>query len=565
MKTFLPWIVMALGAGWVFSSARSARAPEGRMQVHEFGRIMVAEGGRTKPMDSVARNVLRVISAKESFSDKDGKRGPAIEWLLEVMSESADREMRARTLPVFRIENDQVRNLLGLPDRQRFRYAIDEFWEKADELDEKARAAHERERAGHPLDPYEKKLLELQRKLVYHIRLARLEMPHLIPPSGPDSWRVFGEASARPEDAGATEAWSKMIRSYGQGDVGEFNRTVADYRERLAREHPALARKASVEAWFNHWDPFTICATLYVVGFLLTCLSWLGWTRPLNRSAWALMAFVWIVHTVALIIRIYLSGRPPVTNLYSSAVFIGWGMVLIGLVLELVFRLGIGNVVAAASGFATLLIAYLLAADGDTMEVLQAVLDTQFWLATHVTTITIGYATTYVAGLIGIIFIVRGVLTPSLSPELARTLSRMIYGVTCFAMFFSFVGTVLGGLWADDSWGRFWGWDPKENGALMIVLWNAVLLHARWGGLVRDRGMAMLAVFGNIVVSWSWFGVNQLGAGLHSYGFTSGITLALWIFVASQVAVIGLALIPPSQWQSPLLPKGAHAKGPEEA
>jgi ABC-type transport system involved in cytochrome c biogenesis permease subunit len=249
-----------------------------------------------------------------------------------------------------------------------------------------------------------------------------------------------------------------------------------------------------------------------------------------------------------------------VTNLYSSAIFIGWGMVLLGLVLELVFRLGIGNIVAAASGFATLLIAYLLAADGDTMEVLQAVLDTQFWLATHVTTITIGYATTYVAGLIGLIFIVRGVLTPSLSPELARTLSRMIYGVTCFAMFFSFVGTVLGGLWADDSWGRFWGWDPKENGALMIVLWNAVLLHARWGGLVRDRGIAMLAVFGNIVVSWSWFGVNQLGAGLHSYGFTSGVTVALWAFVASQMAVIGLALVPPEQWRSPLPARGAHAE-----
>jgi len=92
----------------------------------------------------------------------------------------------------------------------------------------------------------------------------------------------------------------------------------------------------------------------------------------------------------------------------------------------------------------------------------------------------------------------------------------MIYGSICFAAFFSLVGTVLGGLWADDSWGRFWGWDPKENGALVIVLWTALVLHARAARLVRQRGMAVLAVGGNIVTSWSWFGVNQLGVGLHA-------------------------------------------------
>ena len=94
----------------------------------------------------------------------------------------------------------------------------------------------------------------------------------------------------------------------------------------------------------------------------------------------------------------------------------------------------------------------------------------------------------------------------------------MIYGTVCFAALLSLIGTILGGLWADDSWGRFWGWDPKENGAMLIVIWNALLLHARWGKLVGDRGVAVLAVAGNVAVAWSWFGVNELGVGLHSYG-----------------------------------------------
>jgi ABC-type transport system involved in cytochrome c biogenesis permease subunit len=143
-----------------------------------------------------------------------------------------------------------------------------------------------------------------------------------------------------------------------------------------------------------------------------------------------------------------------------------------------------------------------------------------------------------------------GVFTQRLTGTLRRDLARMIYGIVCFAIFFSFWGTVLGGLWADDSWGRFWGWDPKENGALMIVLWNALVLHARWDGMVKDKGLAALAVAGNIAVSWSWFGVNQLGAGLHSYGFTEGVALALALFVVSQVAVVSLAALPKRFWLS---------------
>jgi ABC-type transport system involved in cytochrome c biogenesis permease subunit len=186
-----------------------------------------------------------------------------------------------------------------------------------------------------------------------------------------------------------------------------------------------------------------------------------------------------------------------------------------------------------------LLIAYALAADGDTFTVLQAVLDTQFWLATHVVCITLGYATTFAAGLLGVIYLL---CMGWRYPALGKAMTSMIYGTLCFAIFFSFVGTVLGGLWADDSWGRFWGWDPKENGALIIVLWNALILHARWGGMIRQRGLAVLAVIGNITTSWSWFGVNELGVGLHSYGFTEGVLRNLGLFVVSQLVIVLFAL-----------------------
>src|SRR5947207_3192090 len=142
----------------------------------------------------------------------------------------------------------------------------------------------------------------------------------------------------------------------------------------------------------------------------------------------------------------------------------------------------------------SMVIAQNLAAGGDTMKMLQAVLDTNFWLATHVVIVTLGYAATFLAGLLGIFYVLKGVMGSSMTRDDSKDIGRMIYGIVCFAILFSFVGTILGGIWADQSWGRFWGWDPKENGAVLIVLWNALVLHARWAGLVRERGLAALAI-----------------------------------------------------------------------
>jgi ABC-type transport system involved in cytochrome c biogenesis permease subunit len=181
---------------------------------------------------------------------------------------------------------------------------------------------------------------------------------------------------------------------------------------------------------------------------------------------------------------------------------------------------------------------------------MRAVLDSNFWLATHVVVITAGYSATFLAGFLGIIYVLRGLFTRGLDRPTADALTRMTYGITCFAILFNFVGTILGGIWADQSWGRFWGWDPKENGALIIVLWNAIMLHARWGGIVRQRGFMALAIGGNIVTSWSWFGTNMLGVGLHSYGFTDAAFVALSSFVVSQLALIALANVPLRFWRS---------------
>jgi cytochrome c-type biogenesis protein CcsB len=293
-------------------------------------------------------------------------------------------------------------------------------------------------------------------------------------------------------------------------------------------------------------------------------------SESLRRSGLYLMILAGIVHTAGLVFRMVLEGRPPVTNLYSSAIFIGWGAMIFGILLERVYRIGLGTAVGSMAGFVTLIIAHNLALGGDTMEMLRAVLDTNFWLATHVVVVTLGYASTFVAGLIGVAYVLLGLTTPVLArvlpgrtattavrsnkpatqQDVGKALSKMGYAIICFATLFSFVGTILGGIWADQSWGRFWGWDPKENGALIIVIWNALILHARWGGMVAERGLMNLAIFGNIVTAFSWFGVNMLGIGLHSYGFMDAAFKWLVLFTASQVILILFGLIPVQYWRS---------------
>jgi ABC-type transport system involved in cytochrome c biogenesis permease subunit len=425
-------------------------------------------------------------------------------------------------------------------------------------LPEAAKAARQRE-AGGTFD--QAKLNRVVELLQRYQRIAEAAYVLAVPSAKPSEWHSIGENLVESVAAGKIDPIVKLYAQIGDAyranNRSLFSQQVELLAGALAKEQPTAAKRTSFEFLFNQVDPFSHSMDLYVLAFLLACGSWLGWSRPLNRSAFYLLLLALAVHTFGLVSRMYLQERPPVTNLYSSAIFIGWGAVIVALILERIFRDGIGAACAGAIGFITLIIAHHLAGSGDTLEMLQAVLDTNIWLATHVVVVTTGYSAMFLAGMLATIYIVRGVFTRSLKKETADSLSRMTYGVVCFATLFSFVGTVLGGIWADQSWGRFWGWDPKENGAVLIVLWCAIILHARWGGFIRQRGLMIMAIFGNVVTSFSWFGVNMLGVGLHSYGFMEKAFPWLVGFIISQLALMGVAAMPLERWRSFRTPASA--------
>jgi ABC-type transport system involved in cytochrome c biogenesis permease subunit len=396
--------------------------------------------------------------------------------------------------------------------------------------------------------------------------LSTQALPLIIPPENPnlskDEWMTMGAALFSAIRTGsvppAVKEYAAMSEAYRQNQPDRFNQTVEAYASRLAGMFPEANQKGHLEFFFNEYSPFYKSTILYVLALLLGCVYWLNLSEGCRRTALYLTVFALIIHSSGLLFRMILEGRPPVTNLYSSAIFIGWGAVVLGVILERWYKNSIGVVMACMIGFITLRIAKALSLDGDTMQMLQAVLDTNAWLATHVVIITLGYAATFVAGFLGLLYILLGAFTPALTRDAGKSIVRMVYGTVCFATLLSFVGTILGGIWADQSWGRFWGWDPKENGALLIVIWNALILHARWGGMIRERGLMVMVVFGNVVTAFSWFGVNLLEIGLHSYGFMDGSFWWLAAFAVSQLIIMSVGcFFPQKYWRLNSAPRAS--------
>jgi len=634
MKRFLPLIVLLLGATFVASTLFHPKTAS-EFDLDGFGRLPVLVNGRIKPLDTVARTTLLTIQGRQRVVTPEGKTITPTEWLLNVCFTPGDAD-KIRCFEIVHPDVLALLNLTPEDGDGKKRFSFSQIGPSVAELERQARLADsvdEKER-----NKFQKALLSLYFNLITYQKLEyslvlpdspdflneltqfqanlgkaveaakarEAGQPHnaeilktiatarnrfetmaqqgsllAIPPldsSHPEAWRKTGQSLMDSFETGALDpaalTYAGLSYTWRTSSPKDFNEIVRLYRVQLAKQFSPQLRKSDVESRFNVAEPFYISTYLYVLAFLLGVFSWLRWPETLGKSAFYLLILAWLLTTAGILTRMWLESRPPVTNLYSSALGVGWVVVTLCLALELIYKNAIGTVAAGMLGFATLIIAHHLSlATGDTMEMMRAVLDSNFWLGTHVVSITIGYGATFLAGFLAIIYILMGITTNWLNRNFdsksalsttgatakptsvkgetnGQALTRMVYGIVCFATLFSLVGTILGGIWADQSWGRFWGWDPKENGALIIVLWNAIILHCRWGGLVKTRGLMALAVFGNIVTSWSWFGVNMLGVGLHSYGFMDSTFWALICFVASQLIIIAVALIPLGKWKS---------------
>ncbi len=372
----------------------------------------------------------------------------------------------------------------------------------------------------------------------------------IIPPVGPvgntEDWftpSVLPRLDDIPDDMAAIVADFERMHD-ARENKSAFLGAVEELRARTRKMAETRDEFGTIplEVTLYSFDPFFKAKLCFLLAFVVIAFSWI-WSKS-KWLRWAGFGFLIagvLLATYGITLRCLIRGRPPVTNLYETVLFITVFGVLACVLTEWINKQRIAFALAPIVGVLGLFVAesYEALEMKDTMTGLVAVLRSNFWLWTHVTVIAIGYCAGLLAGFLGCIYVLaRAFDIKPRSPRFFTSLTRMTYGMVAFGLLFSLIGTILGGIWANDSWGRFWGWDPKENGALMIVIWSLIILHSRVAGYIGPFGVAMASIFGGCIVAFSWWGVNLLGIGLHTYGFTEGIFNGLMIFFATQGAAM---------------------------
>jgi ABC-type transport system involved in cytochrome c biogenesis permease subunit len=349
-------------------------------------------------------------------------------------------------------------------------------------------------------------------------------------------WELMESRMIGPNQEKLLITLESFLKSRIDKDTVKSDSVLAEYENLLSHSFNGLSNLTNVklETWTNQANLFYKSIAFYILAFLLLVISWMTKPKLLRRISFACLLSGLAFHFYGILLRIIIMQRPPVSTLYESILFVSLIGVICASLLEYNRKDGMGIFMGAIVGGVLHFVGLGYANDGDTLGMLVAVLNSNFWLATHVTTITIGYGTSLFAGVLGHVYLLQTIRTP-FDKKYLKTVNANVYGATLFALFFTLFGTILGGIWADQSWGRFWGWDPKENGALLIVMWQIMMLHLRITGFVKPMGFALGMILNNIVVILAWFGVNLLGVGLHSYGFATGIAINISLFIAFEL------------------------------
>jgi len=410
---------------------------------------------------------------------------------------------------------------------------------------------HAKLRQDQKIDPVERELADLYDTLSVMSGIMSGEALRIIPHSEDPkaTWYTVAELSTKPEVPQGQRVralLASLVSSYAAGDGPGVETASAGLASRLRGIAPGIypsEADLAREVHYNRAKPFRTAWILYLLGFLALIASFPLASKAFGRAGMALVVGGFLFNAYGMLLRTLISGRPPVTNMYETVVFVAWGGVLFALIFEGVYK--VRYFAATAAGLATLC---LILADNvpildGAIAPLVPVLRDNMWLTIHVLTIMLGYAAfTLAMGLghlnLGLYFFAPG------KTVLLKSLSLFLYRALQVGTLFLAVGTMLGGVWASYSWGRFWGWDPKETWALIALLGYLAILHGRFVGWIKDFGLAVGSIIGYLLVLMAWYGVNfVLGTGLHSYGFGSGGYTYIAGFVLFELAVIGAALL----------------------
>jgi cytochrome c-type biogenesis protein CcsB len=514
------------------------------IKLNDLRLIPVQSGGRVKPFDEFARETILTLTGSRNFEGMD----PA-EMLISIMVQP---ELWANE-PIIRVSNaDVARELLLDPSRKFFSpkelISSNTFLQYAEGISSNGNLASQVTSTGvnavtGQKDPRSEELKRVVGRMNHFQALIAGQLWAVTPPKdgNPDeAWGTLAQGMNQPSNE--TLAVYALLKSYLQKNVDEFALNAAIARTTIENATPQMASikwKIIAETFYNRLRPFLQAMILYLLAGTLWLFSE---SHPFAKRMAKFLTFsAVILHVTGFALRCYVAGRPPVTNMYESIIWVSLGVMLFATIIYAKYR---QNVLICVATFLAGL--SLFAADAapmimdPTIRPLVPVLRSNYWLTIHVLTITISYAAFMLAmGIANVTlfqFLKKSRGDTSIAVSQRITLLNMLsYRALMFGTVLLATGTILGGVWADYSWGRFWGWDPKEVWALIALLTYMAVLHARYAGWVGTFGFPIWAVVCFSTVVMAWYGVNfVLGVGLHSYGFSTGGQSFVTAFLASQ-------------------------------
>jgi len=509
--------------------------------------LAIQDGGRVKPLDTFARELAKRVQGAKPFGFERVVGLEPTLWLLA--SHAAPERWQAE--PILKVTHAGLRQAAALP-AGRDRFSLQELAEH-EGLRSAVAAVRTKLEHDEDLDPIDREVLELEATLAAYQGVLTGEGLRVVPhPDDPKAaWFSLADVHS-PEAAdipqlGRVRALSDaMLLAYRAGDLPGVTTAARAFSGRLAELAPAVypdAKQLRMEVHYNGLKPFRAAWVSYLAGFLALLASFPLASRWLKLAGYGALVAGFLPNSYGLVLRVLISGRPPVTNMYETIVFVAWGGVLFALVFEAVYKTHVFAACAGALGALALIIAEGVPIFDGAIAPLVPVLRDNMWLTVHVLTIMLGYAAFTLAMGIGHLNLGLYFFRPG-DVVLFKRLSLFLYRALQVGTLFLAVGTLLGGVWASYSWGRFWGWDPKETWALIALLGYLAVLHGRFAGWIKDFGMAVGSILGYLLVLMAWYGVNYiLGTGLHSYGFGSGGYWYVGSFVAFEALVIAAAAL----------------------
>lgn len=532
MKKLMALGMMVLFAGSVW--ADDPKIPEPKpsgWSFSELEKIPVQAGGRIKPLRSYAQDLVFSITGSASYHGWG-----SLELLLSFMVAAPAWQ----EVDLIQITRADVKTQVGLNPNQR-RYSLKTLATQSS-IDQYA-AQLESQEKGKELSDRDKELrLVLERVGVFRAVVAGEAWP-IVPMKGlpGNSWAPL--AGFEPEGAMIRTHFKALLIAYRDGKKDAFDAAVGALTSELRPQiDPTEFQRAQVEWWYLKVHPFLWSWIAYALAALLWFFGAPGRLAWVARSAFGIGV---LAHVLGFVARCFVASRPPVTNMYESVVWVALGVVVFGV--WLVRKSGSKTVLGICSTVAALA---LIAADSapsvmdPAIRPLVPVLRSNYWLTVHVLTITLSYAAFAIAFGISNFTLWHFSKDENGRRSTILELNQFSYRAIQIGVVLVAAGTILGGIWADYSWGRFWGWDPKEVWALIVLMTYIVLLHGRMTGWVGHFGFAVAGVLCFLSVLMAWYGVNFiLGVGLHTYGFSTGGRGTVFSVVALELLYVLWAVI----------------------